>query len=136
MRSMTRLWIQISILALQLVSAHRLLAAEEPVRTFPAQRCRFKLPGPDWDWIDKELPNGLFMAGNSKGFVITLSISSTPAPIRVNEKFAEEVEKTLYHPGQLEKRSGRFITFRSLPCYQAEGIMADGRTTAIRFFSA
>jgi hypothetical protein len=136
MSSSARLWIRIGILVLKMLSAHRLLAGEEAVRSFPTQKCSFKLPGPDWAWIDKQLPNGLFMAANSKGFIITLSISVAPVPIRVNEKFAEDVEKTMYQPGQIEKRGGRFITFRGLPCYQAEGIVADGRTTATRLFSA
>jgi hypothetical protein len=112
------------------------MAGEETVRTFPAQKCRFTLPGMGWTWIDKQAPNTLFMAENTKGFIITLSTVNAPTPERVDEQFAKGFEKTFYQPGQLEKRSGRFVTFRGLPSYQAEGTLTDGRTTASRVFTA
>ncbi len=135
MSSSSRTCLLLGLLGL-LGSSVRLMAAEETTRTFPAQKCRFTLPGPDWTWIDKQVPNLLFMAGNTKGFVINPSTVSTPAPVQVDEQFAKGFEKSFYQPGQIEKRGGRFVTFRGLPSYQAEGILADGRTSATRVFTA
>jgi hypothetical protein len=77
-------------------SSVKLMAAEESTRTFPAQKCRFTLPGPDWTWIDKQVPNLLVMAGNTKGFVINLSTVSTPTPAQVDEQFVKGFEKSFY----------------------------------------
>jgi hypothetical protein len=136
MSTWSRSCLLVSFLALLFRSPLKLMAAEEAARTFPVQKCRFTLPGPDWTWIDKEVPNVLFMAGNTKGFVINLATVRTPDPVQINEPFAKEFEESLYQPGQIEKRGGRFVTFRGLPSYQAEGILADGRTSATRVFTA
>jgi hypothetical protein len=136
MTSSLRLWLLLGVLALQFGSPRSLVAGEEATRTFPAQNCRFTLPGPDWTWIDKQVPNVVFMARNSKGFVINLSTKSTPQPVQLDKQFVAGFEKTFYQPGQVEKRGGRFITFRGLPSYQAEGVLADGRTAASRVFAA
>ncbi len=130
-----RLCLLLGLLGL-LGSPTRLRAAEEPMRVFPAQKCRFTLPVPDWTWIDMQAPNILFVAGNTKGFVINLTTVSVPVTAQINEQFVKEFEKSFYSPGQIEKRAGRFVTFRGLPSYQAEGILADGRTTATRVFKA
>ena len=55
---------------------------------------------------------------------------------RINEEFVKGFENTFYQKGQIDKRGGRFITFKGLPCYQAEGILPDGRTTATWIFAA
>jgi hypothetical protein len=134
-RSSSRMCLLLSLFGL-LGSSVSLTAGEETTRTFPAQQCRLTLPGPDWTWIDKEAPDVLFMAGNTKGFVINLTTVRTPAPVRVDGQFVKGFEKTFYQPGRIEKRGGRFVTFRGLPSYQAEGMLADGRTSATRVFTA
>jgi len=42
----------------------------------------------------------------------------------------------MYETGELRKRGGRFLTVFGVPGYQAEGVRADGRTTATRTFVA
>lgn len=78
----------------------------------------------------------LIMAANTKGFVIYLVTAIAPERVPVNEQIAKGFEKGFYLPGQIEKRAGRFITFRGLPTYQTEGNLADGRTCAVRIFTA
>jgi hypothetical protein len=78
----------------------------------------------------------LFMAVNGKGFVINLSAVRTPEPVQVNEQFVPGFESTMYQPGQVKKRGGRFITFRGLQAYQAESALADGRTSVTWVFNA
>ena len=84
----SRACLLLSLLSL-LASSSKLMAAEEPTRTFPAQKCRYTLPGQEWMWINKQLPNALFIAGNNDGFVITLSIVSGIGNEQVNERFAK-----------------------------------------------
>jgi hypothetical protein len=112
------------------------LRGGEPVRTFPDFGCRYTLPSDSWSWCDQPRPNMLFMAQDSRGLVIFLSYLRLPRPTDLDQKFADGFEKTFYSAGHMTKRSGRFTTFRGVPCYQTEGTFVDGRTTATRVFLA
>jgi hypothetical protein len=112
-------------------------AGEEATRTFPAQKCRFTLPGPDWTWSDENAPNRIFLAKDKKGFVITLAAVASPGRVQMNEQFARGFENDFYKaPSPFKKRSGRFVTYLGLPAYQTEAMFPDGRTTAVRVFAA
>ena len=137
MSSWLRLCLLLSLLAMAFGSPVRLTAAEEATRTFPAQKCRFTLPGPDWSWSDEKAPNRVFLARSTKGFAITLATVKTPDPVQVNEQFAKGFEESFYQDRQAKKRGGRFITFLGLPSYQTESLLvANGRTLATRVFAA
>jgi hypothetical protein len=73
---------------------------------------------------------------HTKGFIINLSTVTTPKAVRIDERFAKGLEESFYESGKIEKRAGRFVELRGLPRYQAEGILADGRTSATRVFTA
>src|SRR5262245_16718567 len=129
--SSRRLWPFFAVLSLWF-PANRLFGAEEDTRTFPDFKCQLKLPGPDWSWDEKRIPKSVFSAASTKGFIVILTCTSSPSPVPMNQQAADGFEKGLYQPGQLDKRSGRFVTFKGLPCYQAEGKLADGRTVSAR----
>ncbi len=130
-------WCLVAVLfTMQFGMTLRCMAAEEPTRTFPAQKCRYTLPGPDWSWADKQMPNMLFMAGNSSGFVVNLTYVSLPKPEPLNEQFVKGFESTFYKAAQVTKRAGRFVTFRGRPAYQADGLAANGRTTSTLVINA
>ena len=82
-----------------------LVAGEDNTRTFPVAKCRYALPGPDWHWIDKRPPKVVFMAGNTKGFVLNLATMDMPTPVPLDEQFVKGFEKSFYHTGQLERRA-------------------------------
>ena len=111
-------------------------AVDAPARTFPAYKCRYTLPGPDWNWSDEQAPNRIFLAGDTNGFVVTASYVAIAKPEPLNGQYIKGYEEAMYRPGQLKKRAGRFITFLGLPSYQTEGTLADGRTTATRVIMA
>jgi hypothetical protein len=130
-------WLLIASMGLPLVSVQTIFAGDGAIRSFHAQKCQYKLPGPDWAWIDKQAPNVLFMAGDAKGFVVVLSFVASPDPTIIDQQFADGFEKTTFIPGRIGKRGARFITFKGLPCYQTEAILiAEEKTTASRTFTA
>lgn len=116
------------------VNASKLEAADEPIRTFATQKCRYTLPGPGWSWINNAPPNLLFAAGNDKGFVLNLSVMNAGKVERVDEAFAAGFEKSYYQSGQATKRGRRFGTFRGQPYFQTEAKLPDGSTGATRVF--
>jgi hypothetical protein len=126
----------LSLLATPFAWPTNLLAADEATRTFPAQKCRYTLPGPDWTWSDEKAPNRIFLARDTKGFVITLATLTQAAPVQVNEQFVQGFEKSFYKAASLKKRSGRFVTFLGVRGYQTESLLPDGRTSATRVFAA
>lgn len=106
------------------------LPMEERTRNFPAYQCSFTLPGEDWSWVDRPVPNTLFVAANRRGIVATLSVAPLSRSVPLDQNFVEGFEKTYYVAGKLQKRGGRFSTWQGWRCYQAEGLFPDGRTTA------
>jgi hypothetical protein len=132
----SRLCLLLTLLSLGLRFPAGINAEEGATRTFPAQKCRFTLPEPDWAWSDKEMPSLLFMASNKKGFVINLATLKTPGFVQLNEQFVKGFEDNYFRSGPFIKRSSRFVTFRGLPTFQAESSIADGRTAVIRVFAA
>jgi hypothetical protein len=124
------------VLAMMFGWSAKVIAADETTRTFAAQNCRFTLPGPDWKWSDKETPKLVFMALNSKGFVINLAVLETPITVELNDQFVKGFEKSVYGSSQLTKRTGEYIAFRGLKCYQLLSTLADGRTRATRVLVA
>ncbi len=116
-----------------IAAAPTLVAAQERERTFESAKCRYKLPNDDWAWSDEKMPEGtIFIAANKAGFVVTLGFVASPKPGKLDQNFAKGFESTFFKKGQMEKRGGRFITFQGRPCYQAEGVLADGRTVINR----
>ncbi len=113
------------------------LRAEERTRHFPAANCRYTLPGDGWSWADP--PEGgkiVFAATAPSGAMVMLSVLESPPSAHMDQRFADNIDKGLVIPGKLEKRGGRLAIFLGLPCYQVEGRMFDGRTTASRVFLA
>src|SRR5215472_5609227 len=56
-------------------------------REFPAQKCRYTLPGKDWFWVERQAPHSLYFAENYMGFVVTLSVVQHPPIALPNQKF-------------------------------------------------
>lgn len=135
MASSSRMCLVVSLFGL-LGSSGNLPAAEETTLTFPMQKCRFTLPGPDWTWLDKQPPKVLFIAGNSKGLLIDLNTMAWAQPIRMSDQSPDDIERFIYKPGEIQKRGGRFVTFLGRSCYQLEAIVPDGRTVVTRIFAA
>jgi hypothetical protein len=128
-------WFLLGILALSIGPAAGVTGAEERTRSFPAQKCRYTLPGAEWNWIDKDVQKALFIASNSNAFGITLSATNCRAP-QVSDEFMKGFESTYYQPGELRKRGGSYTTFLGLPSYQLNSSSPDGRTLVTRVFIA
>jgi hypothetical protein len=108
------------------------LQAEERTREFPALYCRYTLPGEEWNWSRVTASSNVFLATDGKGHVVTLASLQVPKSTKLDGRFVQELEKSLYEEGKFKKRGGRFQVFLGRPCYQFELEMADGNTGAGR----
>src|SRR5260370_38637632 len=74
------------------------VAAAERTRTFPAQKCRYALPGKDWSWVDPPPPNTLCMAENTRELAVVVTARPIPNSARGQPMLssAEEFEKGFY----------------------------------------
>ncbi len=144
MSASSRFYLVFGLFALQVGSPGRSLAADEATRTFPALKCRYTLPGPDWSWLEAGSPSIHFMARNKTGFVVNMTTYSAIMLdkvkvkfVTVDQQFGEVFEQSHFAESpQLEKRGGRLLTFRSVPSYQVECKVPDGRTVVTRAFIA
>jgi hypothetical protein len=118
-----------------LMSGQTACALDEVTRVFPEFKCQYTLPGKGWNWVEADSPGSLLFAEGPKGFVVSLAVARV-AGLRAGQLDVKAYEEELYATEQLRKRGGQFLTFKGLPCYQAEGLSADGRTTATRAFVA
>jgi hypothetical protein len=109
---------------------------QETVRSFPEAKCSLKLPGEGWAWSERQPPNAVAMAESQEGFVLVLICLKAPDGVRLDQKFLDGCAESYFQPGTLERRGVQAVTFKGLPCYQAEGMLADGRTTATMIFLA
>jgi hypothetical protein len=123
-----------------LLAAEQQPIAQTPTREFPAENCRFTLPGKDWFWTSSPPQGMLCAAQNARGFTFLLGAFRPPnaGPSQPEFKSAEEYERGFYEgaAGEFTKRGGHFLTFNGVSCYQAESLMKDGRTSAHRAFVA
>ena len=113
------------VAALMIGSSTGLAADEANTRTFAPQKCRFTLPGPDWRWIENKDPNALCFAGNKDSIVVTLSALPDSSPM--NEAFAAGFETGFLKSSGFKKRSGGFVDYRGLRCYQLVSTLPDNR---------
>ncbi len=110
--------------------------AEEQTRSFDAYKCKFTLPGPNWKWTEDATPGRVFMAENDKGWFVVLGCSQQPKGQELSQRFVTGVEEIAFSPPQFIKTGGRFITYRGVKAYQAEGLRDDKWTGAVRIFFA
>jgi len=110
--------------------------APERTRTFPDQCIKFTLPSDDWSWEEANVSKGLCFAVNKIGWTFTMTYMPLPKGMELDHNAAMGFEKSLYDPGELDKRGGGFLTFKGLRCYQTQGVLANGRTTATRIIHA
>ena len=123
----------ISVIALFWLAGANLAGAQDRERTFESLKCSYKLPNDDWSWSEDKMPNNtLFIAGNKEGVMAALSYMARSQATPLDQEFVDVFESTFYKKAQMTKRGGRFIPFLDRPCYQAEGVLADGRTVVNR----
>lgn len=121
------------VVLIWLAVAPSLAKAQDRERTFAAMKCSYRLPNDDWSWSEDKMPNNtLFIAANKDGFVATLSYMTMSRSNLLDQDFVNDFESTFYKKAQMTKRGGQFINFLGRPCYQAEGVLADGRTVINR----
>ncbi len=111
-------------------------APESQTRQFPAQKCQYTLPGKDWSWVDQNIPNVLFSARNSAGFVVGLGVMQVPQHLQLDHHATDEIEKRFYASFPEKKRGGHFVIFKFLSFYQYESMMEDGETAVRRLVLA
>jgi hypothetical protein len=107
-------------------------AAEGRTRFFSKQTIQYTLPGPDWTWLENEYPAVICKATNGTGLEFNITYKPSPGLPAVDHNYVREFERAFLSPGELDKRSSNFITFRDRNCYQLEGRLANGRTTVTR----
>jgi hypothetical protein len=110
-----------------------LFADEAKTRTFAAQKCRFTLPGPDWQWLQAKDPTILCLASNGK---VVISLSCYPERESISEAFGPGFEKEFLKAGRYTKRSGGFVDYRNSRCYQLVCTLPDNRISYTRVLTA
>ena len=129
------------LLCVPLLFASAALAAGQESKSFPEARCKFTLPGPDWDWLDPDLaPKGagqpLAFAANQKGLGYLLVCS----PLRKDEKPTalafESFEAGFLEKSKVKKLAGKESTFRGIATYQFEVELPGGATASLRIMYA
>src|SRR5262245_31089886 len=81
------------------------LRADERTRHFAAAKCQYPLPADGWSWADRlEHENAVFAVNGPGGIVVVLSYLEAPQSARVDQKFADGLDRRLIIPGKLEKR--------------------------------
>jgi hypothetical protein len=129
-----KVWLLVGVSVVASICGNAIAA--ETTRTFLGHHCRFTLPSDDWSWTDKAIPNVLFVAGNSKGWVVNLSTVPVTGGVKIDPEFVKGFDESFYVTGQIEKRAGAFATFRGLRSYQTMGKLPDGKTSATSVFTA
>lgn len=126
--------LSLAAIVLLLAFAFPAARAAEDVRTFPASKCRVKLPGPGWNWRKNLDPDFIFEAV-SPGMAFT----GFTEPLPPGGTLASHVlgfETQFFLSGRFKKRGGRNITYKDLPAYQVEIRDEDGSTMVCRIFLA
>jgi hypothetical protein len=105
-----------------------------PIRTFPAEVCQFRLLDLTWTWVEQQTPELLCMAKDRRGYVVNLGVKKLPQPTQLNKEFVESFEKGFYSSAgpRVKKHGGRYLTFKGLPAYQTETISTDGKNGVAR----
>lgn len=101
----------------------------DTTKQFPAFNCRYTIQSDDWDWV-ADAKTGLCTAAHDRGWGFNLSVERANGSY-VTPMIIRGMDETMMRLN-IQKRGGRKIAFLGLPCYQFEGTLADGRTTAIR----
>ena len=79
------------------------------------------MPGANWEWMDEApIPNGLFVARDDSGLVLSLAAQAAPPGASVTNEFMAGVERKVLKSGIATKRSSRTIQFKSVACQQLE----------------
>lgn len=139
MLSPSRLSLSVIALSMGFLSAPALKAGDEQIRPFPAQKCSFKLPGPDWNWIERTPstpPSVLCTLRNKEGIVVTLAATQWLETIPQSDAFRAEFDKLFFSKGEMEKKPGYYLRFKTRMAYQGLGVLPDKRITVIRIFAA
>jgi hypothetical protein len=106
-------------------------------REFSKYKCRYTLPGPNWEWLEIKEPSVVFAARDDTGFVLILNAGTIAPNITMTKEFLAGVDKGVTKSNLVKKRSDSRFTFKGVPCYQLEMLLAnEGKTAASRVFLA
>src|SRR5438876_3701131 len=72
------------------------LLAQDNCKSFPVYHCKYTLPGKNWSWMEtKAQSESLFLARNSEGIRIDLTVQPATPQMVIDEKFVEDLKKEI-----------------------------------------
>ncbi len=102
----------------------------DTTRQFPAFNCRYTIQSDDWDWVGEQKGGSLCTLAHDRGWGFSIAVEFVDAT-HITPMMVRSYDENLWRLG-VRKRGGRQIAYLGLPCYQFEGTLPDGRSTAIR----
>ena len=111
-------------------------AVDDATRTFAAAKCKYTLPGPDWEWQTPEQKEIIFSAIHESGASITLTAGEVSEGFRLTEKSLANIVGFVEKNSDLKFLGRKRVTVAGVEGYQIDWKRNDGRRSSSRVVCA